>query len=220
MACPIAWCDTAPMAQTGITTNLAELLHSYRGLPRGERRAIVENIESRYAAERTIMIGDMPGFTRRVQHEGIVHYLSLIYEMRRVTRAVIERHSGYLFKADADNVFGAFFTLDACVDASLEIQRSLDELNRGVPEEDRVWVGLGIAHGTVLAIEQDDVWGQAINFASKLGEDLAGAGEILAHESALSAFDARGIPVIRRETEVSGVALPYGLIDWRLSWTG
>jgi len=203
------------MAQSGITQSLAELLGSYRGLPGGERRRVAQAIEQRYAAERTIMIGDMPGFTRRVDREGIVHYLSLIYEMRRVSRAVIERHSGYLFKADADNVFGAFFTLDACVEASLGIQRALEELNRGLPEEDRVWVGLGLAHGTVLAIEQEDVWGQAINFASKLGEDLAGAGEILAHESVLPAFEARGIPFVRRETEVSGVALPYGLVEWR-----
>jgi class 3 adenylate cyclase len=203
------------MAQTGFTTGLNELLNTYRGLRSCDRGPIVDEIERRYAAERTIMIGDMPGFTRRVEREGIVHYLSLIFEMRRVTRAVIERHAGYLFKADADNVFGAFFTLDACVDASLEIQRELERLSRDLPEEDRVQVGLGIAHGPVLAIEQDDVWGQPINFAAKLGEDLAGAGEILAHESALHAFEARGIPVVRRETEVSGVALPYGLIDWR-----
>ncbi len=203
------------MAHTGFTTGLSELLSNYRGLRSCDRGPVADEIERRYAAERTIMIGDMPAFTRRVEREGIVHYLSLIYEMRRVARSVIERYAGYLFKADADNVFGAFFTLDACVDASLGIQRELDRLNRELPEEDRVWLGIGIAHGPVLAIEQDDVWGQAINFASKLGEDLAGAGEILAHESALPAFEARGLPVVRRETEVSGVALPYGLVDWR-----
>jgi class 3 adenylate cyclase len=208
------------MAQSGITTSLAELLGSYRTLAPAERRGVSATIESRYGAERTILIGDMPGFTRRVEREGIVHYLSLIFEMRRVTSLVIERHGGYLFKADADNVFGAFFTIDACIDAALEIQRTLERQNRDLPEEDQVAVGLGLAHGKVLAIEQDDVWGQAINFAAKLGEDLAGAGEILAHESVIPSFEARGIPIVRRETEVSGVDLPYGLVDWRQSWTG
>jgi class 3 adenylate cyclase len=202
------------MSQSGITVQLAELLQSYRAAPEGERGAIALSIVRRFAAERTIMIGDMPGFTRRVEREGIVHYLSLIYEMRRVSREVIEAQHGYLFKADADNVFAAFYTADAGVDAALGIQRALRALNKELPAADQVQLGLALAHGPVLAIEQHDVWGQAINLASKLGEDLAGAGEILAHESVLPAFRGRGFEADERELEVSGVPLRYGVVHW------
>jgi len=198
------------------TQVLARLLRDYLDCASAEHRAAAaERVRERYLGRRTILIGDMSGFTRRVASEGIVHYLSLIFDMRRVCLPVIEASGGYLFKVDADNLFAAFHEPRQALDAALAIQRTVEQVNARRPEVDRIDLGLGLACGEVLAIGQEDAWGEAVNAACKLGEDLAHAGQILAHESLGPWLEQSGLPLRPATADASGVQLRYYEVGWR-----
>ncbi|MEO7107617.1 MAG: hypothetical protein ABIZ09_14675, partial [Rhodoferax sp.] len=70
--------------------------------------------------------------------------------------------------------------------------------NPGRAAEDRIEVCIGLGYGTVLRIDDHEVWGSEVNAASKLGEDLAKGGEILVTDSFRNAvlgepFDGHGV---------------------------
>ena len=199
------------------TRRLAQLVLDYRAADERQRPEIALAIHDRFGAGRTVLIGDMAGFTRRVEEADVVRFVALIFEMREICKPLVEAHGGYLFKTDADNVFAAFEEPAAGLDCAVAIQRELERANATRPPDERIELGLALASGTVLAIGGEDVWGLPINLASKLGEDLAEPEEILADESMLPALDNRDFDREPRASTVSGVELSYFAVDWRQS---
>jgi class 3 adenylate cyclase len=193
---------------------LAELLKRYRAAAGTSREEIAQTITRTFSAERTILVGDMAGFTRRVVADGIVHFLALIHEMREMCCAIIEAHQGTCLKVDADNIFAAFSAPQQGLGAALTIQRALLGLNADRPEKDRVEICIGLAHGPVLVVGREDAWGYAVNVASKLGEDLAGPNEILADQSLLPWLEPEGHRIEARSISLSGVRLTYYGVRW------
>jgi class 3 adenylate cyclase len=59
------------------------------------------------------------------------------------------------------------------------MQRTLKAWNAGRIDEEQVLLCIGLGHGRMLRIGDHDVFGAEVNAAGKLGEDIAGAGEIL-----------------------------------------
>jgi len=86
--------------------------------------------------------------------------------------------------------------------------KAFTEENAHTQEEFDIRVGIGIDHGDALLIGGPDYFGAAVNRASKLGEDIAGPGEILMTETAFELLpkDA-GIPHEPLELEISGIKL-------------
>jgi len=197
------------------TRRLAQLVLDYRAAEPRQRWEIAATIRERYATERTVLIGDMAGFTRRVEAADVVPFVALIFEMRKICEPLVEAQGGYLFKTDADNVFAAFSEPVAGLDCAVAIQLQLERANATRPHEERIEIGLALACGEVLAIGGEDVWGLPINLASKLGEDLAEAGEVLADKSMLPALESRNLDREQRSCVLSGVQLDYFSVSWR-----
>lgn len=147
--------------------------------PGSDKDSIDERIWNLFGEEWSVMFTDLSGFSRKVAKFGIIHFLQTIYEAEMVLIPVIEANDGILLKTEGDSFLVVFRKRADALDAALEMQRALEGRNRGRPEEDKVLLCLGIGHGRVLKIGDDDVFGAEVNAASKLGEDTAKAGEIL-----------------------------------------
>ncbi|MBI5655076.1 adenylate/guanylate cyclase domain-containing protein [Candidatus Uhrbacteria bacterium] len=130
-----------------------------------------------------ILILDMSGFSRLVQRYGIIHYLAMIRRMRRVVAPVIAKNKGMVVKFEADNAFAVFPKPENALSAAIEINHDLEVANLSTPDESDVFVSIGIGYGTTL-LACDDMYGNEMNLASKLGEDTAERGEILLTEAA------------------------------------
>jgi len=129
----------------------------------------------------TIWISDMSGFTLLTHLQGPAKVMSMIFAMREVLSDVIHSRRGHVFKCVADNVFAVF-------DSPLDALRAADEARSRLADETRVCIGIG--HGPLMLFPgEEDYFGMEINLASKLGEDLAGPGEVLLTEAAY-----RGLP--------------------------
>jgi class 3 adenylate cyclase len=131
----------------------------------------------------SIFVLDMSGFSRTVQRYGIIHYLGMIHRMRRIVGPAVERHKGTVVKFEADNCFAVFPTPDDALAAARTIHNDLSVANLMTDDLSDVHVSIGIGHGPVLLF-CEDMYGNELNMASKLGEDVAERGEILITEAA------------------------------------
>ncbi len=148
-----------------------------------QTKEIDAQIIKEFEQERTIFVLDMSGFSRTVQRFGIIHYLAMVHRMRRIVLPVVEKYSGIVVKFEADNCFAVFSNPDDALGASLDIHNNLEAVNLITADESDVHVSIGIGHGPVLLF-CDDMYGNELNLASKLGEDVAERGEILLTDSA------------------------------------
>ncbi|HWQ99259.1 MAG TPA: adenylate/guanylate cyclase domain-containing protein [Candidatus Methylomirabilis sp.] len=152
-----------------------------------------------------IMVLDMSGFSRLVQRYGIIHYLAMIRRMRRVVTPAILRNHGLVIKFEADNCFAVFQKADDGVQACIEIRHDLEVANLATPDESDVHVCIGLGYGPTL-LACDDMYGNEMNLASKLGEDVAEKGEVLLTEAAKKACKKKH-DVVMFPLTVSGVTM-------------
>ena len=124
--------------------------------------------------------------------------------------ARIERHDGILIKLEADSLLILFRQANAAVACAVAMQRACQQLNaRRVPEE-QIILCVGIGHGQVLKIGDEDVYGHEVNAASKLGEDTAKGSEILVTAAARAAAgEVAGVSWQEASAEFPGTELCY-----------
>ena len=125
------------------------------------------------------MATDLAGFSRRVAEFGIIHFLQTIHESERILVPVIEDHDGILLKVEGDSFLVIFRNTQKALRAAIEMQKTTQRYNQGKLPEEHVLLCVGLGFGRVLRIGDADVFGAEVNAASKLGEDIASAHEIL-----------------------------------------
>jgi class 3 adenylate cyclase len=126
-----------------------------------------------------LMFTDLSGFSRNVEAFGILHFLQVIHESRKVFFPIIDEHRGILIKSEADSLLLMFRSPDAALDCAVAMQRACEHVNQRRRPEEQILLCVGMGYGDVLCVGYEDVWGREVNAASKLGEDTAKAGEIL-----------------------------------------
>jgi len=145
-------------------------------------RATAERIDRllRDRAERniTIFVSDTSGFTRKTHDYGIAQFLAVMTQHYRRLAPVFRKHEGRLLAQTADNMLAMFPDPECALRASIEIQKRLRRLNAGKKDDEQFHLCIGIESGPAFVLT-DNVYGACVNVASKLGEDLAGKGEIL-----------------------------------------
>jgi class 3 adenylate cyclase len=166
-------------------------------------------IKAQFEEQHAILVLDMCGFSRLTMKHGIIHYLALIQRMQRVVLPRIAKARGALLKTEADNVFATFADVPKAFSAAESILAELTLQNRGLPEDWDVHVSIGIGFGALLMVGEHDAFGNEMNLASKLGEDLAQAGDIFLTEAAFARMGARKRLLVRRSAPVSGLRLKY-----------
>jgi adenylate cyclase len=165
-------------------------------------------IEEAFVQERAVMVLDMSGFSRTTQARGIVAFLLVTRRLRQLAVPILARSGGAVVKSEADNLFCLFSAVDDAVAASREIIRGLDAANVALSKDQELYVSVGIGWGRVLLIGEDDLMGNEVNLASKLGEDVAGYGEILLTEAARGQLSADA-ELEERMVAVSGLELRH-----------
>jgi adenylate cyclase len=187
---------------------LVKYLTHYRAARADDLPALEEEIWAAYGVERAVVALDLAGFSRLTERRGILHFLALIQDMRETTRPIVEAAGGEVVKFEADNMFAVAPNADTALDLSLAIVDHYTARNRSRDEEARIHVSIGIDFGRLLLIPGVELFGAPVNFACKLGEDVAGRGEILITERAFARLTGgRGDGAEAVACEVGGVAL-------------
>jgi class 3 adenylate cyclase len=171
--------------------------------------AIDAQIRQQFEHTSAILVLDMCGFSRLTVKYGIIHYLSMIRRMQRVALPLVEKGKGTLLKTEADNVFAVFEDVPPAVQVAQAIHQELRRANEVLPKDWDVHVGIGIGYGPLLMVGQHDAYGSEMNLASKLGEDLSKAGDVLLTESAWERMGPKRRGFVPRKSKISGMSLRY-----------
>ena len=199
-----------------VMTEEEGLFNSIRRFPeqRAERSRFEADVWGKYGSRCAMLVLDSSGFTRNTQESGILSYLACIVRLRDMMKPILTRSDCISWRAETDNIFAEFETVEGALETALEIHRSVRAANIQIQNSERFGVCIGIGFGDVLRSRSEGVFGNEMNLASKLGEDLAGNGEVLLTESAYQEIseEHRG-DIIARKTNISGVELPYYIIS-------
>lgn len=169
-------------------------------------KTLDSKIKKSFEQIRTIFILDMSGFSKTVQRYGIIHYLAMIQRMRRIVKPVVAKNDGVVIKFEADNCFAVFPNPEKALSASLEIQHDLQIANLMTDDMSDVHVAIGIGHGPILLF-CEDMYGNEMNLASKLGEDVAERGEILLTNTAHKLVKNKKFKFEKVPITISGVTM-------------
>lgn len=142
-------------------------------------------IWDQFGTEGAVFISDMASFSSTSRKIGVCHFLKLIHRARQTIAPIIADNNGILLKCDADNCYAFFDSTDDAIQTSFDVNAALFESNERYPIAEQIYLSVGIDFGRVLLIENEDFFGDPVNTASKLGEDLAIKAETLVTERAI-----------------------------------
>ena len=170
-----------------------------------DTQTIDRRIWDLFGEEWAIMFTDLSGFSRQVAQFGIIHFLQIILEKKRLLFPVIEKHDGVLVKVEADSFLLLFRKPASAVACALEMQRVCKAYSARRPPEEQVILCVGVGFGKLLRMADEDVFGHEVNLASKLGEDTAKGHEILVTPAARAAAgDVQGAAWETYDVEFAG----------------
>lgn len=164
-----------------------EKLLSERLAPGANRAEVDARIWNLFGETWAVMFTDLSGFSRNVAEFGIVHFLQVIYESQRLFIPCVDRHDGILLKIEGDSMLIIFRTVANALQCAVDMQRAAKAYNVGKPQEEQILQCIGLGYGPMLRIGDQDVFGREVNAASKLGEDIAKAWEILVTDAVQAA---------------------------------
>ena len=180
------------------------------------RSKIEKTLWETFGEEQAVFVLDMSGFSRLTRKFGIIHYLSMVRRMQLTTGPIVQSYDGYMVKYDADNCFALFPAPLNAVNAAIAMQHAFDAANILTPDDLDIRIACGIDYGKILVVGSEDCFGDAVNRASKLGEDVAEAGDILVTKEAMQLVPAEaGIKAREISISISGIDIPAYAVDYR-----
>jgi adenylate cyclase len=155
----------------------AALLDALNAATPDRRPAIQQLINDTFQCRKAVLALDMSGFTLTVRRDGILSYLCQIRRMQKLTLPIVVSHQGEIVKYDADNLMAVFADAEHAVEAALEMIKVSQSpaASDGPP----IAFSVGIDFGEILHLDGVDCFGDAVNLAYKLGEDIARRNEVL-----------------------------------------
>lgn len=189
------------------------LFRRLRGRTKANADALDRKIEDQCVREVTVMMCDSSGFTRRTHDYGILHFLAVMTRAYDVFEPLIARRKGQLISRGADNLLAVFPDPAHGVAAAVDMQRAMTKFNAGKPDRDQFQVCMGFHHGKVLRL-RDAVFGDKVNVASKIGEDLASAEEILVTGETAKLLPARVKRRYARSVQLGGKTFELYRVDY------
>lgn len=192
----------AKTAPRGLPTS-EQLFNRLRRRTKANADRLDREIEDQCVHQTTIMMCDSSGFTRRTHQYGILHFLAVMTDVYDRVEPIVAKHGGTVISRGADNLLAIFDDAVKGVDAAIKMQRLLAEFNEGKTDRDQFQLCMGFHHGSILRLK-DGIFGDKVNVAAKIGEDLASAEEILVTGDVAKLLPARIKRAYARSVELGG----------------
>jgi len=181
------------------------------------RHEIEAELWRNYGAERVVFVLDMAGFSLLTRKYGIIHYLSMVRRMQLTAEPIVETYGGTLVKFEADNCFATFPDTLSAIHAAIAMQLAFNASNLLTSDDFDVYISCGIDQGKILLVGNEDCFGDAVNRACKLGEDVAASGEILVTRDAVKSITSELDFQLREvNVSISGLSIPAYAVEYRV----
>lgn len=141
--------------------------------------------------ELVMLQSDLSGFTRLTKKYGILHFMTLILNCRKIFNMHLFECDGEILKYDGDNNICKFTSTEQAIEYVLRVRADLDKYNEGKEEDFQIRAKMGMAKGSVIVSQDGDIVGDAWEQCCYLSEEMAKVGEILISEEIKS--DLKGL---------------------------
>jgi class 3 adenylate cyclase/pSer/pThr/pTyr-binding forkhead associated (FHA) protein len=125
----------------------------------------------------TVMFTDIKGSTAYFEKYGDVAGLMMVHQCNDALRQIVEKHGGRVVKTIGDAIMATFEDCKESVLASIEMQKAMIDFNAPKPEQDHVFIRIGLNYGPGI-VKSNDVFGDVVNVASRV-ESVAVAEQIV-----------------------------------------
>jgi len=188
------------------------LIDDLNAAPPAERAKLEAAIWASFGAEKAVMSLDMSQFSLTVRRRGIVPYVAMIRHMQVLTGAIVREAGGRVVKYHADNLMAVFDDSLAAVTAAIRINSALAR-EYATHHPDAYSVSIGIDFGRFLMVAENDCYGDPVNIAYKLAEDLGRPREVLISEAVRARLgQSFPHPLLEQQVSVSGLEFTaYGV---------
>ena len=103
--------------------------------------------------------------------------------------------------------------VDSALLCARDLSARVEESKARLRAEDQISIAIGIDHGDLLLIDEHDFFGDPVNTACKLGEDVAAEGETLVTARALElAKQDLSYVMDRKLARISGIEIEYARV--------
>jgi TolB-like protein/class 3 adenylate cyclase len=123
-----------------------------------------EKTERRLAA---VLAADVVAFTRLMGQDEAGTHLGLKSIRRELVDPSVKRHGGRVVKSTGDGALVEFPSALEAVNCAVEVQKAMLDRNADVPEDKRIVFRMGLNVGDLI-IDEDDIYGDAVNVAVRL----------------------------------------------------
>src|SRR3954462_608335 len=159
-----------------MSDDLLDSREFFRLLPSRTKRSaerVDRTLRERAEREVTVFVCDTSGFTRKTHEYGIAQFLAGLTRGFKSVAPLLRKRRGLIVSQHADNLLAIFPDPSSAVHASIALQRTLRRGNVGKHDADQVHISIGSETGPIYGLK-DNIYGAVVNWASKVGEDLAG----------------------------------------------
>eukprot|EP00941_MAST-03F_sp_MAST-3F-sp1_P001588 g1588.t1 len=171
-----------------------------------EEKAMVDyQMKVRFMKKRCVLVIEMHDQGDKLREVGILRYISLILQLRRVCSGQIDLHHGSKVTAVDNKIVGQVFALfNNCRDAlmaAISCVKAAEGMNFSL--------AIGLGFGEVLDLDGKNVFGDPVNMAFKLAEDVSKANEILLTLNVFNELGEVEIEFEERKVELSGISIKH-----------
>jgi adenylate cyclase len=130
-----------------------------------------------------ILAADVVGYSRLMERDEADTFERLRSHRKELFEPEIEEHHGRIFKLMGDGMLAEFGSVVDAVECALAVQRGMAERNRGLPQDRRMDLRIGINLGDLI-VDAEDRYGEGVNIAARL-QQLARPGGITVSRTVL-----------------------------------
>ena len=123
-----------------------------------------------------ILAADVAGYSRLMGADEEGTHERLQAHLRELVNPKVAEHRGRIVKNTGDGMLAEFASVVDALRCATELQAGMAERNAAMPTDKRIEFRIGIHQGDIV-IEDDDIFGDAVNVAARL-ESLAQPGGI------------------------------------------
>ena len=114
-----------------------------------------------------ILAADVAGYSRLMSVDEAGTLAALQAHRSELIAPRIQRHGGRIVKLIGDGILVEFNSVVEAVECAAEIQREMQVRNRGLADDRRMLLRMGVHLGDVI-IDGDDIYGDGVNIAARL----------------------------------------------------
>lgn len=172
-------------------------------------------IRSKYQKTLCIMFSDIAEFSHKTRVLGDLDFLGQLQLVHSISDKYASMHNGRIIRTVGDNLFFAFQDPLSALKTAINIQNELASYNAKVGRDiEKIKVCFGISSGSCLDFGVE-IYGDCVNIASKLAEDIAEEEDILVEKDTLLLIRDKLEGHVYKEISrsISGITINYCIIE-------